>query len=68
LPGAPAQLLPLILNMNGGKNGLIVNSTDICAHTNRATANFTGQNGKIHDIRPPLKADCNKPKGHKRHH
>ena len=62
VPDAPIS--KFTLNMNGGKKGLIVNSTNICARTNRATANFTGQNGKIHDIHPPLKADCKK--AHKR--
>jgi hypothetical protein len=50
-----------ILNMFGGKKGLIINSRDVCAHTYRAVANFNGQNGKIHDFQPPLKASCSKP-------
>jgi hypothetical protein len=53
--------------MNGGKKGLLVNSTNICAHTNRATANFTGQNGRIYDTNPVLQAKCGgKKKGAKK--
>jgi hypothetical protein len=52
------------LAMKGGKKGLLINSRDICAQANRATALFDGQNGKAHDFRPALKADC---KAHKKH-
>ena len=46
--------------MKGGKKGLIVNSRNICAHTYKATAKFDGQNGKAHDFKTKLKADCGK--------
>lgn len=52
-----------ILNMKGGSKGLIINSRDICAHTYKATAKFDGQNGKAHDFKTKLKADCGKGKG-----
>lgn len=59
-----------ILNMKGGKKGLIVNSRNVCSHVYRATAKFDGQNGKTHDFQPKLKASCKgngkAKKGHRR--
>ena len=46
--------------MQGGKKGLMVNSTNLCRSTNKAIADFTGQNGKKHVFRPVLKAKCGK--------
>jgi hypothetical protein len=49
--------------MKGGKKGLLVNSTNLCKQTNRAIADFTGQNGKVHVFNPVLKAQgCSKAK------
>jgi hypothetical protein len=50
--------------MDGGKKGLLENSTDLCAGTHKAIADFTGHNGKVHDFRPALTAKCGKKKGH----
>jgi hypothetical protein len=44
--------------MQGGKKGLIVNSTNICKGTHRAIANFKGQNGRRHYFTPKVKAKC----------
>jgi hypothetical protein len=52
--------------MQGGKKGLIVNSTNLCLKANRATAKFTGQNGKLSTLRPALQTGCGA-KGKKRH-
>ncbi len=49
-----------VLSMQGGKKGLLVNSRNLCAGTNRAAAKFNGQNGKVHDFNPVLKNDCKK--------
>ncbi|HEU5252354.1 MAG TPA: hypothetical protein VFU16_03385 [Solirubrobacterales bacterium] len=57
-PDAPIS--SFTLEMQGGKKGLLVNSTNICRGTHRAIAAFDGQNGKRHTFRPPLKADCGK--------
>jgi hypothetical protein len=46
------------LTMQGGKKGLLVNSTNLCAHKSRAIASFTGQNGKVHEFSPVLKPQC----------
>ncbi|HET7454282.1 MAG TPA: hypothetical protein VFJ76_02065, partial [Solirubrobacterales bacterium] len=43
------------LKMFGGKRGLIVNSENLCASTNKALADFTGQNGRRHKFRPVVK-------------
>ncbi len=52
-----------ILEMQGGQKGLLVNSTNICKHTNKALAHLVGQNGKVSDTEPVLKAkSCKKPK------
>jgi hypothetical protein len=46
--------------MQGGRKGLLVNSTDICKGKNRAISDFTGQNGKVYDTEPVLQAQCGK--------
>jgi hypothetical protein len=45
-----------VLNMFGGKKGLIDNSANLCKGKNRAKAAFTGQNGRRHDFRPVVAA------------
>ena len=44
-----------VLSMQGGKKGLLQNSTNICKATNKATALIAGQNGKGVELRPELK-------------
>jgi hypothetical protein len=56
VPDAP--LTKVTLEMQGGKKGLLVNSTDICRRKNRALADFTGHNGKVHGFKPILRAGC----------
>jgi hypothetical protein len=59
-----------VLRMQGGKKGLLENSRNICKTKNRASAKFTGQNGKTSRSTPVLKAQCpkaHKRKGHKKH-
>jgi hypothetical protein len=68
-PDAPVSSFDL--EMAGGKKGLFVNSTDLCARTYRAKSLFLGQNGKVHKAKPALRVKCKgKPKrkkGHKGH-
>jgi hypothetical protein len=52
----------VVVKMRGGKKGLIVNSTDICAREHRATVRFSGHNGRRHDIRPAIRTQCGKRK------
>jgi hypothetical protein len=61
VPDAP--LSKVVLSMQGGRKGLLVNSTDICRGKHRAKARLTGQNGKLHEAKPKVKANC---KGNKR--
>jgi hypothetical protein len=58
VPDAPVT--KFTLTMQGGKKGLLVNSTDLCKGTNKAIADFTGQNGKKHVFNPALVPDCGK--------
>ena len=66
-PSKASPTLPLskfVLAMQGGKKGLLVNSRNICASTNKATVKLTGQNGAPFDARPAVKnGKCNQGKG-----
>jgi hypothetical protein len=62
LPDAP--ITKLIFSAQGAKKGLFQNSTNICKGTHRATLKLDGQNGKVSDAKPKLKAQC--PKGSKK--
>jgi hypothetical protein len=63
-PDAPVS--EFVLTMQGGKKGLLVNSTNLCKGTHRAEVNFDAHNGKSQDTKPPLKARCAKAKKQKR--
>jgi hypothetical protein len=52
VPDAPVT--KFVLRMKGGSKGLLVNSTDVCAHPGRAQADFTAQNGRVAQLRPRL--------------
>jgi hypothetical protein len=56
VPDAPVS--KFVLQMQGGKKGLIVNSEDICRAKHRAKAAFRGQNGKLREFRPVVKVRC----------
>ncbi|HEX5712285.1 MAG TPA: hypothetical protein VFX85_03110 [Solirubrobacterales bacterium] len=60
VPDAPVT--KFTLEMFGGKKSLLTNSTDLCKRPHRAIAAFTGQNGKLHEFNPVLKASCKKAK------
>jgi uncharacterized repeat protein (TIGR01451 family) len=55
-PDAP--LSKVVLRMQGGKKGLIVNSRNLCGATSKANVEFTGQNGKQSTATPVMRADC----------
>jgi hypothetical protein len=63
VPDAPVSSFSL--SLQAGKKGLLVNSTDICQGTHRATAIFTAQNGKVLEAKPKLQASCKGKKHHK---
>jgi hypothetical protein len=53
----------LVLNMAGGKKGLLQNSTNICKGKHKATVEFDGHNGKALDFKTLLKnGKCGKAK------
>jgi hypothetical protein len=56
VPDAPISRF--VLNMRGGKKSLLVNSTDICVGTHRATVRMRAQNGRRVDARPVLGVGC----------
>lgn len=60
VPDAPISRF--VLSMAGGKKSLIANSADLCERKHRATARFTGQNGKLLLMHPVVKASCSKHK------
>jgi uncharacterized repeat protein (TIGR01451 family) len=65
LPDAPIS--QFTLKMNGGKKGLLQNSTNICRGRHKASVQFDGQNGSTADQTPVLRAKCGRA-GHKRRH
>jgi hypothetical protein len=58
VPDAPVS--KFVLEMKGGKKGLLVNSTNICKSTYRATVKLTAQNGRVHNFNPPVGNSCKK--------
>ncbi|HEX2148678.1 MAG TPA: hypothetical protein VHI31_00680 [Actinomycetota bacterium] len=52
IPDAPFDTFTL--RMQGGRKGLVVNSKNLCAKTNRATVKFTAQNGRRYNYRPKV--------------
>ncbi len=57
IPDAPVS--KFVLSLQGGKKGLIINSRNLCAgKASRVKARFVGQNGKVRNLRPVLRARC----------
>ena len=52
VPDAPVT--KFVLTMQGGKKGLLENSKNLCASTNKADVKFTAQNGKTSNSTPVL--------------
>jgi hypothetical protein len=68
VPDAPVS--KFVLELKGGKKGLLVNSEPICGKTSRASANFTAQNGRVLNLHPVIANSCKKKgkKGTGKHH
>lgn len=66
IPDAPVSRV--VLKMQGGKKGLIINSRNLCTGKNRATAELVGQNFKEFDIRPVLQPECRTASRHRSKH
>jgi hypothetical protein len=62
VPDAPVSRF--VLEMNGGKKGLLVNSENLCSKKAKrlAIVRFTGQNGKVHAFKPVVQNQCGKAK------
>jgi hypothetical protein len=58
VPDAP--FTKLVLQLPGGRKGLLINSRDICKSSNRATVRYSAHNGDTYSQRPVLKAKCGK--------
>jgi hypothetical protein len=58
VPDAP--LTKVVVNMRGGKKGLIVNSRNLCRGKNRANVRLGAQNAKQLKLRPVVRARCGK--------
>ncbi|HKT83574.1 MAG TPA: hypothetical protein VJQ84_07020, partial [Solirubrobacterales bacterium] len=56
VPDAP--LTKVVVSMQGGAKGLIVNSTDLCSGAHRADAELVGHNAKRRMLHPLVGADC----------
>jgi hypothetical protein len=58
VPDAPVS--KFVLKMPAGKKSLLENSTNICRGKHRAIVEMDGQNGRIRDFRPLVRAKCGK--------
>ena len=58
VPDAP--ITKVVVNMQGGKKGLIVNSTNLCGAKHRASARLDAHSGKRYTVNPVMQADCGK--------
>jgi hypothetical protein len=56
VPDTPVE--KFVLTMQGGKKGLLENSTNLCVGTHRVDAKLTGQNGASANQSPALEAPC----------
>jgi hypothetical protein len=63
-PDAPID--KVVVSMQGGRKGLIVNSTDLCTAKHRANVTLDAQNGKRLKGRPLVQATCGKQKSKRR--
>jgi hypothetical protein len=61
VPDAPVS--KFVLEMKGGKKGLLVNSENICSKPQRANVKLTAQNGKVAKTTPLISNSCAKKKG-----
>ena len=63
IPDAPIS--KAVINMQGGKKGLIINSTNLCGAKHRADATLDAHNSKRVALKPLMRASCGG--GHKKH-
>lgn len=66
LPDAPVS--KFVLELQGGKKGLLVNSKSLCKASRKAMVKMTGQNGRTDNGKVKLQSSCgSKASRHKRH-
>ena len=65
VPDAPVS--SFVLEMKGGKKGLLENHVNLCHGDHRADVEFTGHNGKQSNSTPAVSSSCGKAGKHKRH-
>ena len=58
VPDAPVS--KFVLEMKGGKKGLLINSENICSKPQRAVADFKAQNGRVSKLTPLIANSCGK--------
>jgi hypothetical protein len=58
VPDAP--ITKVVISMQGGDKGLIVNSRDLCGGTSRASVALTAHNTRKRNMRPVVRASCRK--------
>ena len=58
LPDVPVS--EFVLDLKGGKKGLLINSEDQCGKRKSATVKMTGQNGATHEPRVRVEVACGK--------
>jgi len=64
VPDAPVS--KFVLNLNGGKQGLLQNSANLCKKKRYVSLKLAGQNGKRYDSNPVVATSCKKQGGKKR--
>jgi hypothetical protein len=60
IPDAPVSRF--VMNLNGGKRGLLVNSVDVCEQPQFGDARFVGYNNIGIRVRPKMEVNCRKSK------
>ena len=66
VPDAP--ITKAVIRLVGGSKGLLVNNTNLCKKTNRATVLLDAHNSATADSTPKVALKCPKPRKHKKHH
>jgi hypothetical protein len=64
VPDAPVSRF--VLNMKGGKLGLIENSRNLCQQKNRANVQMAAHNGRVSQTQPVIAVSCGKKKAKKK--
>jgi hypothetical protein len=65
VPDVPVE--KFLLNLKGGKKGLLQNSRTLCGKSKKAAVEMIGQNGWEMERRIPLKVSCGSKGKHRRH-